>query len=393
MKKIFMLMIFVVVVLLTACTDTGGGDEIPNIDDFDEVELSLSEKVDFLADLDLSNVSSGAFSYNAYFKGDLDIDFINNNDYFYETNNSRNKIKGNFDFDSTIYATAGETINDIVLYAELSKLVAKLDVLNESEVINDDEPYYNSSYKEENNIDISINNSFVLVLGDNAYFRLNGSVNVEADYNGETETNELSFDNIKERMENLPINNEGYDELKEELDNLTSMYEDMFNEIPDLTEFEEMLEDLNNLVTIYKKGDVHIIELKIDVDKLLTAIDETLGMFIGVEEGEVSVIFTEMMDLLTEHLKTFDFEVKIEVHNNKVTKLGFDFKMELTNIEYSYEDDDFDVLNQVNFSAKVKIDRLGFLIDFNPKAPSYPSQDDLNNYELVDEPSFGDLFN
>ena len=185
----------------------------------------------------------------------------------------------------------------------------------------------------------------------------------------------------------------GYDELKEELDNLTSMYEDMFNEIPDLTEFEEMLEDLNNLVTIYKKGDVHIIELKIDVDKLLTAIDETLGMFIGVEEGEVSVIFTEMMDLLTEHLKTFDFEVKIEVHNNKVTKLGFDFKMELTNIEYSYEDDDFDVLNQVNFSAKVKIDRLGFLIDFNPKAPSYPSQDDLNNYELVDEPSFGDLFN
>ena len=251
--------------------NTGGGNEIPNIDDFDEVELSLSEKVDFLADLDLSNVSSGAFSYNAYFKGDLDIDFINNNDYFYETNNSRNKIKGNFDFDSTIYATAGETINDIVLYAELSKLVAKLDVLNESEVINDDEPYYNSSYKEENNIDISINNSFVLVLGDNAYFRLNGSVNVEADYNGETETNELSFDNIKERMENLPINNEGYDELKEELDNLTSMYEDMFNEIPDLTEFEEMLEDLNNLVTIYKKA-MFTSRIKIDVDKLLTAV-------------------------------------------------------------------------------------------------------------------------
>ena len=49
------------------------------------------------------------------------------------------------------------------------------------------------------------------------------------------------------------------------------------------------------------------------------------------------------------------------------------------------------MLNQVNF-FKVKIDRLT-VIDFNPKTPSYPSQDDLNNYELVDEPSFGDLFN
>ena len=393
MRKILLILMISFIVVLTACEDKDSNQELPNIEDFDEMELTLGEKFDFLSNLDLDNVYGSGFSINQYLKGNVDYtsyseygnDFGEGYSYYINEDSSATL---NFDYDTSVFVDIKENLNDFLIYGAIDKLSIDGTTEESSEVRDslEDTETNTDNYT----MEFILDDSLFFVLENDAYFNLNGLMKVTE--NGDDSLDE-TFDNIKEKVENI-FKLEEYQEFKSSLDEVLDIFGSFDDEMPDLDEFDE-LSELNDLVKVYKKGNEHIINLSLKTSMVHNYIDLIADqiVFIFNFNDDDFYQFEEMVQNIKDSIKKMDFDFNIYVKNNRFSKVSFDAKLTINNLDLEIDQSDEDRIDFQSLHLSLFVERFGFIVDFNATRPTLPSAGALLEYEVVDEPSYGGIFN
>ncbi|MFA5692987.1 MAG: hypothetical protein WC907_05160 [Acholeplasmataceae bacterium] len=394
MRKILLILMVSFLTLLVACEDMDNNHELPNIDDFSEMELTLGEKVDFFVNLDLDNTYENGFSFNQYFKGNLDFNTSSRQEYDYGDEFSYYRSEDatatlNFDYDTVLYVDIKDSLDDFLIYAAINKLMLSGLVENSYEEYHDfDEETHQENGK--HTIDLNLNDSFFLILENDAYFKLNGVMKVSDDDNNIVDE---TFDNVKEKVEGV-FQLEEYQDFKEGLDDAFDMFGGFDEEMPDFDDLED-LGEFNDLVKVYKKGNEHIINMKLTTSAVHSYIDLVADQFAGffINDMDDFEEFETMIQNIKNSIKKMEFDFNIYVKDNRLSKVSFDVKLTVDNLDFEFDQSDEYREDYYSLEGSFKLEKFGFVVDFNATSPNLPTAAELAVYEVVDEPSFGGLFN
>ncbi|WP_162163973.1 hypothetical protein [Acholeplasma hippikon] len=324
MKKILLVLMSIGLFILVACQS----NFMPPLKKSDQVELTLAQKLTLLNEMNLSDVKSNALMISA--KGD----FKASAEPLPNVSNSSNKVLIQFEFDASAYISLGNEASESIMYFNLNKLL----VNNEQK----------TSYLEYQNR-IEATKSFLLLKNGYVYAQLNGSYKTSNQGNPVEE----SFNNKQMRSKEVVFTQNEYEILKSMFD---SLEENLHFDISD--SLLEQIKYVDKMITVYKTGDIHTIRLLITKEQVIEFITTT----------------TENLPLPPEfkdYLKKLTFELRIELNQKKLSKIYLASDLLL---EYS----DSEMKNDVTLNG------LQFMVDFNPVAPTIPSDSSLDKFEPRD---------
>lgn len=396
MKKLMSILTLMLALMVVGCTTAEQG--LPELKDDDKVEMTAQEKVAFLQSVvEISDEATSNFRLDSF----LDLEFAMTSEMSYNaegmTSESNTTYTFDVDFDLTNYVAIGDDAEDTFVYSKFNAL--ELNFLNHM--------YSNVAYGEETftsdtttTVGFTLSDTFFLARSDYAYYYLNGEASIELkednvvnDEFSQTRT----FDGIKEKTVTERITQDMYVGLMESMLELQSMLlVDLDVEMTE-TELQEMYNMMDTYVSIYSEGTTHTIRLLVTtemvdalIDELFDSIVEEMGEF-----GDVEML-NSIKTSVTTAFKSFNIDFRIvlkgelegDKHLSRIELLitgdfsGFTIDMA------EFGEGALPVLVQMT----VKLNRLGFTLDFDAEPITLPTETELDSFTLVEVLSFTDIF-
>jgi hypothetical protein len=388
-----MLMLTLIVV---GCTTAEQG--LPELKDDDKVEMTAQEKVAFLQTVvEISAEARSNFRLDSFF--DLEMAMTSEMAYSFEgmTSESNSTYTFDVDFDLTNYVTIGDDAESTFVYSKFNSF--------EFNIFNDEAAHttYGEetfSYDTTTTVNFSMSDTFFLARSDYAYYYLNGEVAIEHktdDVIDDEGSKTRTFAGIKEKTVTERITQEMYVGLMESMLELQSMLlVDLDVEMTE-KELQEMYEMMDTYVSIYSAGNTHTIRLLVTtemIDELINGLFDTIVEEIG-EFGDVEMI-NSIKGSVTSAFKAFNIDFRI------VLKGELEGEKNLSRIELLITGDfsgftiDMAEFGEGVFPVlvrmTVKLNRLGFTLDFDAEPITLPTEAELDSFTLVDVLSFTDIF-
>ncbi len=387
MKKVILICFSMLLVLILAACEGGSNNPLPSIEGLDVVELSLIEKYEFLQSIDYGAFNQGGISINQFAEIDFAMESESNyslqTDFFTKEEQFIQRGSIGLDYESNTYGFLGDSAASTIFYANIDHAIFNFGSYNYSSVSYDDSDAIESEV--EQNASVNITNSFFLLLNKIAYIQSNGSSSSESINNGDVASSTSSdYDMLKEKSEDEVFTTEMYDEIKSYFEQLESISDELPEELPTEIELSEALQELNDMVTVYQSGDVYTIRFYITKAMVDSLIDKAFTelLLLAEEANEAAIAEMEnLRDLIKTSFKSFEFDYRIEVEDQKITRILFFVSGEFTGFQLNQPDD------SGHLKLDIKIERLGFVIDFNANQPTLPTSAYLADFEPVTTPS------
>ena len=300
------------------------------------------------------------------------------------------------DFDMTNYIEVGASAADTYVYSKFNKF--EFDMLNDT--------YTSTSFggdaiivDETTTASASLSNTFFLARSDFAYYQVNGRFDAEFKQGKKVVEGSLqskTYSNVQEKILDGRITQDMYLELIASILELQqNLMLDVHTEMT-LEARTEMLAMLDTHVSIYSSGEVHTIQFLITQDKVADLIDELFDAMLS-ELSSLADLETinSVKDSVKAAFKGFNFDFRIildgPLEGSKtlskielmISGIFSGFTMDLTKVEGS----EFPLMMKMT----VKLNKLGFTLDFNADAITLPSDAELELFELVEHTTFEGL--
>ncbi|HLT00206.1 MAG TPA: hypothetical protein VK005_01800 [Acholeplasma sp.] len=385
MKKIILVLTMVFTLLLVACEQQDFVNPLPELDNSDELELTLTQKYDFLKDVDFNGVNYDEILLEQFAKFELNYELDTNVEYPPYKNKSHLETNIYFDYDAKSYIKLGDNVSETIIYLLLDKLEVKANYLTDSETTIDTTITNHQAI----DLDIDFSDTYLLMKNQNIYAQTNGFFKLVVDLQGEINTTEKVFDMVKEKptTENVFTQNE-YQILKDLFDSFMAYDFTLPEELPTDSSYDELLSEFDQMIKVYQQGDLYTVRVLIDkamVDELIDQQFDSiiLGYQIEYSEEEKQQI-EEAKTILKAALQAFEFDFRFEVRNNKVKRILGSLTGQIGPTEYSIPD--LEEGNYGIYKGMIKLEKFGFIIDLDPVAPSMPTN--FNGFAQVDQLAF-----
>ncbi|WP_025725415.1 hypothetical protein [Acholeplasma granularum] len=389
MKKLFSTIILMFLLVLVGCTNSN--NELPDLKNDDKVEMTSEQKLTFLQSvMNLGEATSKNFRLDTF----INAEYAVTSNLEYESVNtmmqSNMTQSVSIDFDATNYIEVGESHLDTYMYAKLNKLdLNVLSAENSTTTIYNDATTNNNTYT----LDFSLTDSFFLTKSDYAYYYLNGSRNVEVKENNvvlEDESSNKNYVEIKEKSLENRITELIYQEIIQKLDEFQSMLEVDINLEMTPDERTKALEALDNYVSIYSEGTTHTVRFLITTQMVSDLIDQTFDMLIlELEDGLTLEKATALKTTIKQAIKSFDFDFRIvlkgELEGQKqISQIMLMVKGDFSG--FTLDMKDFDEMSlPVVLNVTVKLNKLGFILDYDADKLTLPTAEELNDFTEVEK--------
>jgi len=396
MKKIMSILTLMLALIIVGCTTAEQG--LPELKDDDKVEMTAQEKVAFLQSVvEISDEATSNFRLDSF----LDLEFAMTSEMAYNsegmTSESNSTYTFDVDFDLTNYVAIGDDAENTFVYSKFNAF--ELNFLTNI--------YANVEYGQESftsdtitKFGFSLSDTFVLARSDYAYYYLNGEASIEHKEDNvldEEMSQTRTFDGLKEKTVTERITQEMYIGLMESMLELQSMLLIDLNVEMTEAELQEMYDMMDTYVSIYSAGNTHTIRLLVTtemIDELINGLFDSIVEEIG-EFGDVEMI-NSIKGSVTSAFKAFNIDFRI------VLKGELEGEKNLSRIELlitgdfsgftidmaEFGEGAFPVLVQMT----VKLNRLGFTLDFDAEPITLPTEAELDSFTLVEVLSFADIF-
>jgi len=396
MKKLMSILMLMFALIVVGCNTAEQG--LPELKDDDKIEMTAQEKVAFLQTVvEISDEATSNFRLDSF----LDLEFAMTSNSEFNTDGmsseSNTAVTFDIDFDLTNYVAIGDSFEDTFVYSKFNTF--EFNFLNDM--------YSNVEYGTQTFITdtktafgFSLSDTFFLARSDYAYYYLNGEASIE--HKEDNVVNEemsqiKSFEGLKEKTVTERITQEMYVGLMESMLELQSMLlVDLDVEMTE-AELQEMYEAMDTYVSIYSSGNIHTIRLLVTTEMIDELINELFDSIAGEfgEFGDVEMI-NSIKSSVTSAFKAFNVDFRIilkgelegQKHLSRIELLitgdfsGFTIDMA------DFGEGSFPVLVQMT----VKLNRLGFTLNFDSNPMTLPSEAELDSFTLVEVLSFADIF-
>ncbi|MFA7417190.1 MAG: hypothetical protein WCZ19_01480 [Acholeplasma sp.] len=396
MKKITMILLVFMLTLLVGCTTPE--DRLPELNEDDKVEMTATEKAEFLQTVaQLTTEDTNNFRLDTFL--DLEFAMTSELEFSFEDLSTVNDMTMTFsaDFDMTNYIEIGESAEDTYMYSRFNAF--ELNMLNDV--------YMSSTNGEETTtedvvqtVDFSLSDTYFLARNDYAYYHLNGSASVEVKVDNQVDqdlSTAQTFTNLKEKTLEERITQEMYLELMASMVELQEMLRVDFDAEMTEAEKDDMLDMLDTHVSIYSNGNEHTIQFLVNtqmiddvINQLFESIETELGEFSDMEN------FDTVKTSIIAAFKSFNFDFRIildgELEGAKtLSRIEMLITGEFSGFSLNMAEVDENSIPMI-IEMTVKLNRLGFTLDFNADDLTLPTESELAEFALVDTPSFGDVF-
>ncbi len=395
MKKITMILLVFMLTLLVGCTTPE--DRLPELNEDDKVEMTATEKAEFLQTVaQLTTEDTNNFRLDTFL--DLEFAMTSELEFSFEDLSTVNDMTMTFsaDFDMTNYIEIGESAEDTYMYSRFNAF--ELNMLNDV--------YMSSTNGEETTtedvvqtVDFSLSDTYFLARNDYAYYHLNGSASVEVKVDNQVDqdlSTAQTFTNLKEKTLEERITQEMYLELMASMVELQEMLMVDFDAEMTEAEKDDMLDMLDTHVSIYSNGNEHTIQFLVNtqmiddvINQLFESIETELGEFSDMEN------FDTVKTSIIAAFKSFNFDFRIildgELEGAKtLSRIEMLITGEFSGFSLNMAEVDENSIPMI-IEMTVKLNRLGFTLDFNADDLTLPTESELAEFTLVDTPSFGDV--
>lgn len=394
MKKIWLLLIVLSLVVLAGCSVPS--NELPPLDDEHKVEMSLEDKVVFLQSVSMDEMDDANFKFQQFAK----VDFA----YSAELEQSVAGVDAhyemdglvNLDIDQVSFISLGSSHEDSFIYIGLDKAHFHMDI-NNHETFDGD-----TANKNVDDIDatVNFNGAYAYLNHEGMHFNLDGSVVAnQLIKEGEVVIDEQSinetFDNIQEKVITQTFDEALYLEIKSMLDEMKTMLE-MDLTLDEMTEMdEEMVTFIDEMVTVYSEGTTHTIRLHLTKEMMNEMIDLAFESYVEYAATNLEQM-SEIKQTIKNALQSFDLDFRIEVvgealGTKTLSKILFNVSGKFQGFTLDMSQMGEDMLPVV-VQFGIDISRFGFIIDFDADLIELPTEDELDNFEVVEVPSFVEIF-
>lgn len=395
MKKIIMILLVFMLTLLVGCTTPE--DRLPELNEDDKVEMTATEKAEFLQTVaQLTTEDTNNFRLDTFL--DLEFAMTSELEFSFEDLSTVNDMTMTFsaDFDMTNYIEIGESAEDTYMYSRFNAF--ELNMLNDV--------YMSSTNGEETTtedvvqtVDFSLSDTYFLARNDYAYYHLNGSASVEVKADNQVDqdlSTAQTFTNLKEKTLEARITQEMYLELMASMVELQEMLMVDFDAEMTEAEKDDMLDMLDTHVSIYSNGNEHTIQFLVNtqmIDDVINQLFESIETELG-EFGDMENFDTVKASIIAA-FKSFNFDFRIildgELEGAKtLSRIEMLITGEFSGFSLNMAEIDENSIPMV-IEMTVKLNRLGFTLDFNADDLTLPTESELAEFTLVDTPSFGDV--
>lgn len=395
MKKIIMILLVFMLTLLVGCTTPE--DRLPELNEDDKVEMTATEKAEFLQTVaQLTTEDTNNFRLDTFL--DLEFAMTSELEFSFEDLSTVNDMTMTFsaDFDMTNYIEIGESAEDTYMYSRFNAF--ELNMLNDV--------YMSSTNGEETTtedvvqtVDFSLSDTYFLARNDYAYYHLNGSASVEVKADNQVDqdlSTAKTFTNLKEKTLEARITQEMYLELMASMVELQEMLMVDFDAEMTEAEKDDMLDMLDTHVSIYSNGNEHTIQFLVNtqmIDDVINQLFESIETELG-EFGDMENFDTVKASFIAA-FKSFNFDFRIildgELEGAKtLSRIEMLITGEFSGFSLNMAEIDENSIPMV-IEMTVKLNRLGFTLDFNADDLTLPTESELAEFTLVDTPSFGDV--
>ncbi|MDY0294725.1 MAG: hypothetical protein RBQ71_02850 [Acholeplasmataceae bacterium] len=344
MRKLYTLLVALVLVFgLAACTDNGNV-EFPTFDEDDVVQLSASEMITLFESIDYTAVDTESIRITT--QGHIFVLNEDSEDSEYYSYTSRDDTK--ITIDATIYGLASDVIGEVRLHGE-----GEIDFQTSS--------YYDDDYSEPEE-------SSQVVKGTMGVYFVDGYLYVKADVEHAEDGADLESANFKQKL-NQQVTQAMLDETmgQADPDQIDDMIPQEYLDMLENGEFDEIMDAIPNL-KVYKDGDTYSIVFSVTKQVILDSLEEMIQAVMEATGSEMTP--TEISEMVTEAetqintvVDELEFTYVISITGSKVTKVA-------------------EMLTFKSVDGKIDIDMTS-IIEVGVDLPSFP--DDLDEYTLVDE--------
>ncbi|MBN3491136.1 hypothetical protein JV173_06435 [Acholeplasma equirhinis] len=394
MKKIYLVLTLIFTLVLVACTETEKTNPLPDLSGQDEVELSITEKIEFLNEIELDELYFDRVLMEQFAK--FSMDYENQVDRNYgggDTQQSMTSIKASLDYLSRSYIDLGANPSQTKMLQAIDKLDFEANVRSVNKIKSNNQTTYDQD--DTFAFDINVSDSFLYIANKNLFLQYNGTFDLSIQQKGQAKkTVDAQYDMVREKpnTEEDQFTQADYDQIRQMLQQLTL---DSF-EIPsdfEEGEFEEELATFNDLVKIYQSGDLYTIRLhltKAMIDDLIDLAVENFKLAYGQPTSEDQFEqFDEAIAALKAALKSFEIDFRIEILDKKVDRILFFAAGEFSDFDFDVE---YDGMGEENQKLDLVVEKFGFILDFTPETPALPTASDLEAFVAVDSPQIQELF-
>ena len=394
MKKIWLLLIILSLVALVGCSVPT--NDLPPLDDGNKVEMSLEEKVVFLQSVSMDEMDASNFKFQQFAK----VDFA----YSAELERSVAGVDAhyemdglvNLDIDQVSFISLGSSHEDSFIYIGLDKAYFHMDINNHETFAGE------TSSENVDDIDatINFNGSYAYLNSDGMYFNLDGS----AVMNQLTQEGELvidsksvneTYDAIQERVISQTFDEALYLEIESMLNEMKTMLQTDLS-LDEMTEMdEEMVDFIDEMVSVYSEGTTHTIRIHLTKEMINEMIDLVFESYTDIGSMDLQQLL-EIKDTVKNALQSFDLDFRIEVvgealGTKTLSKILFNISGKFQGFSLDMSEMGEDVMPVV-LQFGIDIQRFGFIIDLDADLIELPTNDELETFEVVEVPSFAEIF-
>ncbi|CDR30337.1 Uncharacterised protein [Acholeplasma oculi] len=394
MKKIWLLLIILSLVALVGCSVPT--NDLPPLDDGNKVEMSLEEKVVFLQSVSMDEMDASNFKFQQFAK----VDFA----YSAELEQSVAGVDAhyemdglvNLDIDQVSFISLGSSHEDSFIYIGLDKAYFHMDINNHETFAGE------TSSENVDDIDatINFNGSYAYLNSDGMYFNLDGS----AVMNQLTQEGELvidsksvneTYDAIQERVISQTFDEALYLEIESMLNEMRTMLQTDLS-LDEMTEMdEEMVDFIDEMVSVYSGGTTHTIRIHLTKEMINEMIDLVFESYTDIGSMDLQQLL-EIKDTVKNALQSFDLDFRIEVvgealGTKTLSKILFNISGKFQGFSLDMSEMGEDVMPVV-LQFGIDIQRFGFIIDLDADLIELPTNDELETFEVVEVPSFAEIF-
>ena len=341
MRKFYMLLVALFLVLgLAACTENGNID-FPEFNEDDVVQLSAQEMITLFENIDYTTVDTESVMIST--KGHVFV-LSENEDTTYYTSRNDTKIT----IDATIYGLASDVIGDVRLHGE-----GEIDVQTSS--------YYDDNYSDPTE-------SSQVVKGTMGVYFVNGYLYVKADVEHAEDGADLEKENFKQKL-NQQITQAMLDEALGEAnpDQIDDMIPQEYLDMLENGDLDEIMDAIPNL-KVYKDGNTYSIVFSVtkqvvldSLSEMITAVMEATGS--TMTPADINEMVIEAQNQINQVVDELEFTYVISITGNKVTQVA-------------------EMLKFKSVDGNIDIDMTS-VIEIGVELPSFPN--DLDEYTPVDE--------
>jgi|GEM_PF-2175693 len=396
MKKILSMTLVLLLLALVGCTTPE--NKLPDLKEDTKVEMTPEEKATFLQSVvELTTTDTNNFRFDSF----IDLEFAATSEMSFnmEGMSMENDMTITFDvdFDQTNYVSIADTVEDTFLYATYNTFEVDVFYSEYSAMSFDGQSELTDR---ESKANISLTDTFMLINSDYGYINLNGSAITEVKDNGQIVTGETTnetYADVKEKTLEGRLTQEMHQELMMMLEELQTSLTTSVG--LDLTEAErdDLYDYLEKYVSIYSENNTHTLRINITsqmVNDLMDEVFESIESELPAEELEA---FSQVKTAVLSALKSFDFDFRIilegELEGEKAIKrMEFMVTGEFRGFTLDTADFNEESMPMV-IELTVKLNKFGFNIDFDADSLELPAQAELDTFEVVEEPSFSNVFN